>query len=94
MAIHTPVAQRSAPNGILKRLFWLLSCIFVGALTGFVGSTVSGNDIWYTAVPAAIALGWLFFADPTQCEPAVQRGVKAADAEHIGDDKSPVKDQV
>jgi hypothetical protein len=90
--MHTPVAKRPAPNGILKRLFWLLLCIFVGVLTGFVGSTVSGNDIWYTAVPAVIALGWLFFADPAQCEPPAQRGINADAAGHIRDDKRPDQD--
>jgi hypothetical protein len=44
---------------------------------------VSGNDIWYTAVPAVVAIGWLFFADPSQCVSPVQDGNnKAADDGH------------
>lgn len=80
--MHTPVSERLKPTSFRKRLFWLLACICIGTLIGFVGSTVSGNDIWYTAVPAAVAVGWLFFADPSQCEPPAQRGIKKTDDGH------------
>lgn len=79
MVMHTPVSKKHFPNNLLKRLFWLLVCIFIGILIGFVGSTVSGSDIWYTAVPAVVAIGWLFFADPSQCVPPVQHGNNKAD---------------
>jgi len=62
MAMRPPVSLRSPSSGILKRLVWLLACICVGTLIGFVGSAVSGNTVWYLAVPAVVAVGWLFFA--------------------------------
>ncbi|OHC62067.1 MAG: hypothetical protein A2045_04145 [Rhodocyclales bacterium GWA2_65_20] len=57
---------------------WLLACICGGVLIGFVGTAVSGNAAWYAAVPAVVAIGWLFFADPSQCEPPVHRGIETA----------------
>lgn len=77
--MHTPIVDRLTRNNVLKRLYWLLACIFAGVLIGFAGSAVSGNDIWYTAVPAVVAIGWLFFADPSQCMPPVRGDIKAAD---------------
>ena len=81
MTMHTTGSERLKPVSFLKRLLWLLACICVGVLIGFVGSTVTGNEIWYTAVPSVIALGWLFFADPGKCELPAQRGIKARDDE-------------
>lgn len=78
ITMRPPVSVRSPSSSFLKRLAWLLACMGVGTLVGFVGSAVSGNTVWYLAVPAAVAAGWLFFADPTQCEPSVQRGINAA----------------
>jgi hypothetical protein len=51
------------------RLAWLLACVFSGWLIGAVGSALSGSTAWYLAIPAAIAIGWLFLADPTECKP-------------------------
>lgn len=56
------------------RLAWLLACVGLGAVVGGVGSALTGNDVWYLAIPVAVATGWLFVADPTQCEaPAARR---------------------
>lgn len=57
------------PVSSLKRLGWLLGCFAVGGIVGFVGSTVTGSDLWYLAIPVAIAGVWMFLADPTKCEP-------------------------
>jgi hypothetical protein len=53
----------------LKRAALLLACIGVGLGIALIGTSLSGNDLWYLAIPAAIAAGWLFVADPTQCNP-------------------------
>ena len=52
-----------------SRLVLLLACLAAGLAIGMLGSSLTGDAAWYLAVPAAIALGWLFVADPTQCQP-------------------------
>ena len=63
-----------APLSLLRRLIWLLVCIVVGLVIGFIGSSISGNSAWYIAVTAVLAVGWWFLADPTQCEGAARKG--------------------
>ena len=66
----------------LRRLAWLAGCAAAGGLAGFVGSTTTGSDFWYLAIPLIIAIGWLFVADPYACQPPVRgRGrVRRGDA--------------
>ncbi len=52
-----------------RRLTWLAACAAGGAFAGIVGSTTTGNDYWYLAIPLIIAIGWLFVADPEACLP-------------------------
>jgi hypothetical protein len=47
----------------------LLACIVGGLIIGAIGNAFSGSSAWYLALPAAVAVGWLFVADPTECEP-------------------------
>jgi hypothetical protein len=54
---------------LLKRAGWLLGCFAGGGIVGVAGSALTGSDLWYLAIPAAIAIVWLFVADPTKCEP-------------------------
>lgn len=70
MAILRNHPRKPGSAAGLERLGWLLACIAVGALVGVVGSVLTGSDLWYLAVPVAIAAVWMFVADPTQCEPA------------------------
>lgn len=56
-----------------SRLLLLLACLAAGLAIGLLGSFLTGDTAWYLAVPAAIGLGWLFVADPTQCEPQDRR---------------------
>jgi len=65
-----------------RRLALLVALAVVGWVVGAAGSAASGNDYWYCAIPAAVALGWFFVADPTQCEPG--RGAPR-------DDRAPAK---
>jgi hypothetical protein len=51
-----------------RRLVWLLTCMLAGGGIGLAGMALTGSAYWYLAVPSAIALGWLFIADPTKCE--------------------------
>ncbi|MDH5540585.1 MAG: hypothetical protein OEY03_14385 [Rhizobacter sp.] len=66
--------RRVAPRPSIRRLGWLLVCLAAGLAVGVAGSLVTGAQAWYLAVPAAIAIGWLFVADPTQCAPRKDDG--------------------
>lgn len=75
MSKDVPAAPaRLTSREFFKRLIWLLASVALGVSIGFVGSTLTGNQIWYTAIPAIMAVGWLFFADPSQCDSATCRG--------------------
>ena len=51
------------------RLALLLGSVGAGAVVGLVGSSLSGNAAWYLAIPVAVAVGWLFVANPLECQP-------------------------
>lgn len=55
------------PAPFSRRVGLLIALALVGMLCGYLGATLTGNDAWYVCVPVAIALGWLFVADPAQC---------------------------
>jgi hypothetical protein len=38
-----------------------------------IGNAFFESEAWFLAIPAAVAVGWLFVADPTQCEPPSRR---------------------
>jgi hypothetical protein len=59
----------SNPYTFRKRLMLLLGCAAAGALVGFVGSSLTGSDVGYLALPLFIGIGWLFVADPSKCAP-------------------------
>lgn len=59
----------NAPTAFGKRLAWLLACAALGAAVALAGAFFSGSQWWYLAIPAVVAVGWLFVADPTQCDP-------------------------
>lgn len=61
-----------------RRLAWLLACIAAGAVVGFAGHAWTAQAYWFLAIPAAVAVGWLFLADPTACEPPA-RGSRSGD---------------
>ena len=52
-----------------KRIALLLACAAAGLAVGALGLWITGSGAGFLAVPAAIALGWLFVADPTACTP-------------------------
>ncbi len=51
------------------RLGWLVACLVAGLGIGWLGESLTGHPAWYLAIPAALAVGWMFLADPTNCEP-------------------------
>jgi hypothetical protein len=56
----------------------LLLLAVAGAAIGAVGFAFSGHEAWYLALPAVLAAGWWFIADPTQCAPPSRRGDRDA----------------
>lgn len=50
------------------RLIGLLVCALAGTAVGLLGRHFGGGDAWFLALPLAIAVGWLFVADPLQCQ--------------------------
>lgn len=45
----------------------LAGCLAAGTLTGLLVETLFAVDWGYLAIPALIALAWLFVADPSKC---------------------------
>ncbi len=67
---------------LVKRLVWLLACILIGLVIAIIGEALSGSTVWYLAVPAVMAVGWLVLANPTECEaPHRQRAESSNDNE-------------
>ncbi|MDP1647919.1 MAG: hypothetical protein Q8M01_06940 [Rubrivivax sp.] len=63
-----PTPASGARPSTRKRVLLLVTLVAVGWLIGAAGSTLTGNTLWYCAIPAAVAVGWLFVADPSRCE--------------------------
>lgn len=38
-----------------------------------VGTWFTDNPYWFLAIPAALAVGWLFVANPDECSPPATR---------------------
>jgi hypothetical protein len=52
----------------VRRSLLLLACFAGGGGVGAVGWRLTGEQAWWLALPAVVALGWLFVADPTRCQ--------------------------
>jgi hypothetical protein len=50
------------------RAWALLALTGAGAALGASGVWLTGSDAWWVAVPTAVALGWVFLANPLVCE--------------------------
>ena len=51
----------------MKRALLLLACIAIGLAVGVAGYMATGSQWWFLALPAVMALAWLFVANPEQC---------------------------
>ncbi len=56
----------------------MLACIFAGSIIAIIGSSLSDSSVWYVAIPAVVAVGWLFVADPTECAAPPQTWTETA----------------
>lgn len=55
------------------RLGWLLVALASGSCAGVAVRWALDSDAGFLALPALLALGWLFWADPTRCAPRGDR---------------------
>jgi hypothetical protein len=80
---HPPTpSTHSASADVRRRVAALLACLAIGALVASAGIWLTGEPLWYVAIPATIAVGWLFFADPSECETPVRRRRGASSGNH------------
>jgi hypothetical protein len=56
-----------------RRVLLLSACILAGCVVGAIGQHFFGSPAWFLAVPAFIAVAWLFVANPAECLPREQR---------------------
>lgn len=61
-------ARRAAWPATGPRIAALLALLATGALIGAAGQWITHGPWGYLAVPAALAAGWLFLANPLACE--------------------------
>ena len=52
-----------------RRALLLGACTAAGLAAGAAGWWMTGDARSMLALPGVIALGWLFVADPSRCEP-------------------------
>ena len=71
-------ARRSAPPNTGPRAIALLAVVGIGVLLGAAGNWLTGSQHWFLAVPGALAVGWLFIANPLACAPAQPSGGSSA----------------
>jgi hypothetical protein len=46
-----------------------LAVIATGSSLGAAGAWLTGSQHWFLAIPSALAVGWLFLANPLACQP-------------------------
>lgn len=73
MLDRTPRANLAAEASLKLRLFWLLLCVALGLGIGLAGNYLTSDPAWFLALPATLATGWLFFANPEKCLVACSR---------------------
>ena len=74
--MQIPDPPRVASPNHVKRLAWLLACIFVGLIIAAIGNSLWENSAWALSIPAVIAVGWLILANPTECTPPSRQKAK------------------
>ncbi len=52
---------------LVHRLILLILALGIGLLTGLFGQWMTGDDAWFLALPAAVAIAWFRVADTHPC---------------------------
>jgi hypothetical protein len=52
----------------LLRFALFVLCLAAGCAAGWAVAAWTGSAWGYVAIPLTLAIGWLFVADPTQCQ--------------------------
>jgi hypothetical protein len=74
-AVHlVRLARSSVPHRTGLRVWALLAVLALGAMFGASGAWLTGSQLWFVAIPTALATGWLFLANPLECQPPHQSG--------------------
>ena len=50
-----------------RRIALLAACLAAGCTVGAAWHWMSGDALWYVAIPLVLVVAWWFVADPTQC---------------------------
>jgi hypothetical protein len=58
------------PQSLSGRLLLLAACVGAGAAIAIAGHHLTGEQRWFLAIPACLAVGWLFVGDPEKCTSA------------------------
>lgn len=66
------LARSSTPPRTGLRAWALIAVLAVGALLGAAGAWLTGSQYGFLAIPAALATGWLFLANPLACQPEAE----------------------
>jgi hypothetical protein len=77
------VSASQPSRSIRNRLAWFVVCLAAGAAVGMAGTWFSGNPYWYLAIPAALAVGWLWVANPDECCPPAPRRAGRAPGDDV-----------
>lgn len=70
--------RNPARPGVAARLALLSALLAGGLAVAGLGVWATDNPFWWLAVPAAVAIGWMFVADPTACVASAHPGAHAS----------------
>ena len=66
-AVYLVNKARSSATSSTARLWSLLAILSFGLLAGASGLALTGSQLWFLAIPACLAAGWLLLANPHAC---------------------------
>ena len=66
-AVHLVDKARREHGHRAWRAISLTALVAFGTLVGVAAEVLTGTQLFYLAIPASLALGWLFLANPLAC---------------------------
>jgi len=52
---------------LVHRLMQLILALALGLLIGLLGQWLTGDEVWFLAIPCVVAIAWFRVADTQQC---------------------------